>query len=699
MTYAEGGNISYANGKRIHTFTESGQLVVTEAGDAETLLVAGGGGGGTRGGGGGGGVIYTSALSVGLGNISVTIGEGGLNGLTGTNGGSSIITDGNVHITTQTAIGGGRGGGGGANGSDGGSGGGGGDIEAPGAGTVGQGEAGGAGGVFAGGGGGGGSATAGGDADVPFGPYGAGGGGHGTSTTIRGTTEYFGGGGGGGEGWAGVDGGGGLGGGGNGGNTAGGYAPTSGTANTGGGGGGGMSGAYGGSGVVIFSYDSDFTTGRRVAQNEDLADMTASTIKGRITTTGIPQDLTAAQVAGILDTEITERAQDAVGAMVTDTATIDLTYTDGTPALTADVRTDSINDTHIDWGSGANQVDLDDVPDGSTYVKITAANHTDLTDGGATTLHSHANDHTRQHGIADSNDHTSVATSGQMLMADVNGLPVNASNTDAQVAATVTASHAAATVADSTSIDLTLTGQQISAAAIFGTSAGTVAEGTHGVTNGDSHDHSGGDGAQIAHTGLSSIGTNTHAQIDTHIANTSNPHSVTAAQAGAVDLVSGNANVASGNTYNINGSPHTHAGLVTAPAARVYNSGTQAISNDAWNTLTFDSENFDTDTMHSTSSNTEQLVINTAGKYIVTGCAGFATNTTGVRFARITVNASGYNQQRQGASPSYETVVVTTDTINLVVNDVIILEAFQTSGGSLNTVAGVCSLSAIRISD
>lgn len=56
----------------------------------------------------------------------------------------------------------------------------------------------------------------------------------------------------------------------------------------------------------------------------------------------------------------------------------------------------------------------------------------------------------------------------------------------------------------------------------------------NGVTNGNSHDHSGGDGAQIAHTALSSIGTNTHAQIDTHIANVSNPHSVTAAQASAI---------------------------------------------------------------------------------------------------------------------------------------------------------------------
>ncbi len=58
-----------------------------------------------------------------------------------------------------------------------------------------------------------------------------------------------------------------------------------------------------------------------------------------------------------------------------------------------------------------------------------------------------------------------------------------------------------------------------------------------GVTGGDSHDHDGGDGAQINHTKLSNIGTNTHTQVDTHLANTSNPHSVTAAQAGAPSLV------------------------------------------------------------------------------------------------------------------------------------------------------------------
>lgn len=68
-----------------------------------------------------------------------------------------------------------------------------------------------------------------------------------------------------------------------------------------------------------------------------------------------------------------------------------------------------------------------------------------------------------------------------------------------------------------------------------------------GVTNGDSHDHSGGDGAQINHTTLSNIGTNTHSQIDTHIANTSNPHSVTASQVG-LGNVTNNAQYYAGGT-------------------------------------------------------------------------------------------------------------------------------------------------------
>jgi len=75
-----------------------------------------------------------------------------------------------------------------------------------------------------------------------------------------------------------------------------------------------------------------------------------------------------------------EMAQDAVGGILTDTATIDFTYDDATPKITADVKADSINDTHIDWGIGANQVNTDDVPEGTakfdTYKAKVSSNDT-----------------------------------------------------------------------------------------------------------------------------------------------------------------------------------------------------------------------------------------------------------------------------------------------------------------------------------
>jgi len=53
------------------------------------------------------------------------------------------------------------------------------------------------------------------------------------------------------------------------------------------------------------------------------------------------------------------------------------------------------------------------------------------------------------------------------------------------------------------------------------------------------------------------------------------------------------------------------------PACRVYNSANLSIVNTTVTTVTYDSERWDTDTMHSTSSNTSRITFTTAGLYLV----------------------------------------------------------------------------------
>jgi hypothetical protein len=226
------------------------------------LVVGGGGGAGgdLSGGGGGGGVLASSTSITSSSLYQVIVGAGG-SGNTGNTAGSN---GGDSRFGSIVAYGGG--GGGGDNGvpTTGGSGGGGStggsnsSARTGAAGTSGQGYAGGNGFGYPGGpGGGGGAGGAGSNGTTSTG--GGGNGGIGATSSITGTSTYYGGGGGGAgdtrlSGGAGT---GGQGGGGNGAFTSGG-AGSNGTANTGGGGGGGSQfggdGGNGGSGVVVIRY-------------------------------------------------------------------------------------------------------------------------------------------------------------------------------------------------------------------------------------------------------------------------------------------------------------------------------------------------------------------------------------------------------------------------------------------------------------
>lgn len=116
---ATGGTVTESGGYRIHTFTSSGTLTVTQGGDVEYLVVAGGGGasggvpGVNYGSGGAGGVLRSGTKINVLGTYPITVGAGGAGALgyaTGSSGSTTTFDD--VSVT---------GGGGAASGRTGGS--------------------------------------------------------------------------------------------------------------------------------------------------------------------------------------------------------------------------------------------------------------------------------------------------------------------------------------------------------------------------------------------------------------------------------------------------------------------------------------------------------------------------------------------------------------------------------------------------
>ena len=131
----------------------------------------------------------------------------------------------------------------------------------------------------------------------------------------------------------------------------------------------------------------------------------------------------------------------AVGAVatpvtVTDSASVNLTLVG--QDITADVLPAGVD--HSALGS----------LNSTSYYHLTQANHADLTDGNDTTLHYHATDRDRAN------------HSGTQTAATISDFDAEVSN-NSDVAANTSARHAAVTVTDTTTVDLSLTGQDLSA--------------------------------------------------------------------------------------------------------------------------------------------------------------------------------------------------------------------------------------------
>lgn len=111
--------------------------------------------------------------------------------------------------------------------------------------------------------------------------------------------------------------------------------------------------------------------------------------------------------------------------------------------------------------------------------------------------------------------------------------------------------------------------------------------------------------------------------------------------------------------------------------------------------MNWDTENYDSDSMHSTSSNTSRIVFTTAGMYTIKVSVYFAANATGIRTVDVRMNAAGASgggtqvmQPRAAATATSSGQVNGSRDYWFNAGDYIECFATQTSGGSLATVLG-----------
>lgn len=117
------------------------------------------------------------------------------------------------------------------------------------------------------------------------------------------------------------------------------------------------------------------------------------------------------------------------------------------------------------------------------------------------------------------------------------------------------------------------------------------------------------------------------------------------------------------------------------PRAAVYRSGTATITTNTWTTVSFDSEQVDSDGLHDVVTNTSRLTVpaGMGGTWRVWGKSGFAETVSAVTGLRIEVNGA---LAISGKGDRIEIVLA------LNAGDYAELQEWQNSGGNVTSQSG-----------
>lgn len=131
-----------------------------------------------------------------------------------------------------------------------------------------------------------------------------------------------------------------------------------------------------------------------------------------------------------------------------------------------------------------------------------------------------------------------------------------------------------------------------------------------------------------------------------------------------------------------------------------YRTTNLSIDNETFTAVTLpDGENFDTDTMHSTASNTSRITVPATGYYLITASCQFAVNGTGIRafnFRKngttdVTTGMAGWTADPT-IGATYGNSVNGSVVASLAASDYVELMAYQSSGGALNVAKAELSV-------
>jgi hypothetical protein len=125
---------------------------------------------------------------------------------------------------------------------------------------------------------------------------------------------------------------------------------------------------------------------------------------------------------------------------------------------------------------------------------------------------------------------------------------------------------------------------------------------------------------------------------------------------------------------------------LNAIGARVYNDTSISVADSTNTAITYNTEVYDTDTIHDLGANTNRLTCKTAGYYIIAGSFIYAANATGNRRAFIYLNnttllCDDFDDDPKAADPCRLSLVTI---YQLAVNDYVEILTWQSSGGALN---------------